>query len=157
MPRIRTAALLAVTSVVAVTPVHAAAMDWSCYARFARVLEQRGFPGADCATAKVSIRFLGSVAQAKDRYLVYQYGYVDDPAKLHGAQPHALKRILIFKNGITDYLGNYVMDAGFKAKVQGSRIRVLTETPDENGTIEIGPAGPPAKALYGGEEQSFDR
>ena len=138
-------------------PAHAASMDWSCYGRFAKVLKQRDFPGADCARSKVDIQFLGATPQGKDRYLVYQYAYEDDPRKIGGVQAHALKRILIFKNSIANYLGGYVMDAGFKAKLEGNRIRVLTDRPNEDGTIEIGPAGPPETAFYGGDMQSFDR
>lgn len=154
---VRFVALLLAASVMAGPPAQAASPHWSCYGRFAGVLRKRDFPGADCARAFVKIQFLGTVRQGNDKYLIYEYSYADDPKRISGVEPHALKRILIFKNKTSVYLGNYAMDAGFAAKVESNRIRVLTETPDLDGTIEIGPAGPPKEVFYGGDAATFDR
>jgi hypothetical protein len=157
MPPLRIAVLLAAAGLLSAPPAHAARMNWSCYGQFASVLERRGFPGADCSRARVKIGFLGAVHQGRDKYLVYQYGYEDDPNKIGGVQAHALKRILIFKNSTGDYLGNYVMDADFDADVRANRIHVRADKRDLDGTIEIGPHGPPKQAFYGGDLVPFDR
>lgn len=153
----RTIVLLAATSLLIVSPARAASTRWSCYGSLAAILRANDFPGADCRRASVKIAFLGSVRQGADKYLVYQYGYADDPAKIGGVEPHALKRILIFKNKLSDYLGNYAMDAGFDAEVHSNAIHVRTETPKMDGDIHIGPDGPPDTVSYGGDEASFDR
>jgi hypothetical protein len=152
----RTVVFLAALSLLIASPVRASSSYWSCYGPLASILKTRDFPGADCRRASIRIGFLGTVRQGADEYLVYQYGYQDDPSKIGGVQAHALKRILIFKNTTSDYLGEYAMDAGFEAEVQGNRIVVRGSEPDDHGVIEIGPAGPPRKTFYGGDVVLFD-
>lgn len=146
----------AATVLLAAPPALAMPMNWSCYGKLAETLRNRHFPAANCSTAFVNVKAIGLVTSGNTKYLIYQYAYRDNPKFLDGRAQHGIKRILIFKDSIRNYLGNYAMDMGFNARIDRNRVLVMTDMPKWDGIIELGPDGPPKHVRFGGDNEQFN-